>query len=257
MFRVVFSEDGRRLVTTALSSDRTTTVKVWETAPIQEIFEIREMGTVPFFAAFDPTGRYLVREGPEHAVQVRDAQNGEVVGVVGRHDRQIWSMVFSPDRQHLATASNDGTVRVWVWDPEHLGPEQRPLMKLPVRLGGYGDRLAYSSDSLHLATGGERHSVQIWNAKTGEAEHSLPGHTGDVFALAFSRDGRWLASAGEDTTIRVWDARSWTLLHTLRGHTGVINGLAFSPDGRQLASASRDRTMKIWDTARWNEPSGY
>jgi WD40 repeat protein len=186
-------------------------------------------------------------------VQVHDAITGKVAGHVGRHSMQIWAMTFSPDGKRLATASNDGTVRVWAWDPERLGPEQKSQIKLDVLVDGYGNRVAFSSDNERLATGGEGNTLKIWNAKTGDLQKTLVGHTGDVFAVAFSRDGRWLASAGADTTVRIWDAKSWKLCHTLRGHTSLVMSLAFSPDSRSLASGSRDRTMKVWDTARWGE----
>jgi WD40 repeat protein len=205
-----------------------------------------------FSVTFDPTGRYLVREGPDYTIQVRDATTGEVVAVVGRHGRQIWGMAFSPDGRRLATASTDGTVHVWAWDPDHLGQVQEPL-KLPVHVGGYTNQVAFGPDSRHLVTGGEGHTVKVWDAETGRELHALRGHTGDVSAVAFSPDGRWLATAGEDTTIRLWDAKSWDLRHTLRGHTGVVNSMAFSPDGRRLASGSRDHTMKVWDVTRWGE----
>jgi WD40 repeat protein len=127
---------------------------------------------------------------------------------------------------------------------------REPELTLPVRALGFGDRVAFSPDGRRLATGGEEHTVTIWDAKTGLELKSLPGHTGDVFAVAFDRDGGWLASAGEDTTVRLWDAASWKPLHKLRGHIGIIMSLAFSPDGRLLASASRDRTVKVWDLTR-------
>lgn len=137
---------------------------------------------------------------------------------------------------------------------EAVGSEQQPKFILPVRMGGYGNRVAFSLDSQHLATGGEDETVKIWSAQTGQEEHTLRAHTGDVFAVAFSPNGRWLASAGEDTTVRIWDADSWKLLHTLRGHTSWINSLTFSRDGLVLASGSRDHTVKIWDRAKWANP---
>jgi WD40 repeat protein len=249
LFRVAFNPEGTRIAGSTVSRDRLALVKVWDTLSGKDVLSIREK-SVFFFVTYDPTGRYLVREGPDHTVQVRNAKTGEAVGVLGRHDGQIWGMAFSPDGRQLATASNDGTVRVWPWTPEHLSFEQQPKLQLPVRRGGYGHRVAFSADSQYLATGGEGQAVTIWNASTGAVEFALSGHTGDVFTLAFSPDGRWLASAGEDTTIRLWATRSWKLLHTLRGHTGVINTLAFSPDSRYLTSGSRDRTMKIWDLER-------
>jgi len=232
-------------------------VNVWDAETGRSVFEeMREKHTMPFFATFDPSGRYLVREGPEFAVQVHDADTGKVLGVVGKHDNQIWGMAFSPDESRLATAGNDDTVRVWAWDPMRLGMNQKPQLKLAVRVDGYGNRVTFSRDGKHLATGGEGSLVNICDAKTGQLSHTLSGHTGDVFAVAFSRDGRWFATAGEDTTVRIWNAATWELRRTLRGQTGLVMSVAFSPDSQRLASGSRDRLMKVWDTAGWDHAPG-
>ena len=254
LFHLAFSPDNERLAVAAASSDREAVVNVWETATGREVFEpLREKRSVPFFVTFDPTGRFLVREGLKHTVQIHDAKTGEVVGIIGRHTLQIWGMAFSPDGKRLATASNDGTVRLWTWDPTRPFQEQRPQLQLDVHVDGYGNRVAFSPDSKCVATGAEGHTVKIWDANTGKPEEPLRGHTGDVFAVAFSRDGRWLATAGEDTTVRIWNLASGKLRHTLRGHTGQVMSLAFSPDSEHLASGSRDHTMKIWHTQQWKE----
>jgi WD40 repeat protein/serine/threonine protein kinase len=256
-FHLAFSPDGKQIVTTAASQVREAVVNVWEIEARRPVFEeLREKDSVPFFAMFDPSGRYLVREGPGFVVQVHDAETGKVVGVVGRHDNQIWGMTFSPDGSRLATASNDDSVRVWAWDPERLVPDRQYELKLTVRVDGYGNRVAFSRDGNYLATGGEGSLVNIWDAKTGQLRHTLPGHTGDVFSVAFSRDGRWLATAGEDTTVRIWDAATWKLRRTLRGHTGMVMSVAFSPDSERLASGSRDHTMKVWDVTGWDKVPG-
>jgi WD40 repeat protein len=45
----------------------------------------------------------------------------------------------------------------------------------------------------------------VWDPVTGQAHHTLTGHTGAVEALVVAPDGSWLASASTDGTVRIWD----------------------------------------------------
>ena len=252
VFHVGFSPDSRQLAATTLTAERGPTVTAWDPLTGKELFAIHENG-LRFCMTFDPTGRYVLREGTNFNVEVWDAQTHHEAGVLGRHDHNIWSITFSPNGRRVATASTDESVKVWGWDPAHLGQPQEPELTLTSQIFGYGERVAFSRDEQLLISGGKGNTVKIWNAETGHELQSLAGHAGDVWAVALDRQARWLATAGEDTTIRIWDVKSWKPLRTLRGHTGVIMSLAFSPDGRQLVSGSRDHTVKFWDTARWGE----
>jgi WD40 repeat protein/serine/threonine protein kinase len=249
VLRVAFSPgDGRYLAAAMLMPDRTVVVKVFDAATGEERFPIGEQSWT-FPMTFDPEGRYLLNEGPDHSVRVWDLRTRQETGVLGRHREYIFCLTFSPDGRRLASASMDGTVKVWPWDPARLRHEQEPELTLHVRVTtGYSNRVAFHTDSQHLATGGPEHTVQIWDVtQAGQKPQMLRGHTGDVLAVAYSRDGRWFASAGQDTTIRLWDAKSGELRHTLRGHTGWVSSLAFSPDSQRLVSGSMDWTVKVWD----------
>jgi WD40 repeat protein len=112
---------------------------------------------------------------------------------------------------------------------------------------GFGDCVAFTPNSERVVTASGP-TVTIWDVRTGDRLHTLPGQSGDVIAVAVSPDeGRWLATAGEDTTIVLWDTATWERRHTLRGHKGMVMSLAFSPDGRRLVSGSRDGTVRVWD----------
>jgi WD40 repeat protein/serine/threonine protein kinase len=232
------------------------TVKVWDAQTRGEVFSLPEVrgGTEWMTVAFSHDGRYLVTGSKDGKVQVWDAENGQPVGMLGTHLRQILGVVFSHDGKHLASSSGDGKIKVWAWDPAGPGQKQKPPeFECESRVPGVYVNVAFSPDGRWLATCGEGHTVKIRDAKTGRELETLHGHTEDVCALAFSPDGRWLATAGEDTTIRIWDATSWKPRHPLRGHTGVVGSLVFIPNSQRLISGSRDHTVKVWDVTRWDD----
>jgi WD40 repeat protein/serine/threonine protein kinase len=156
------------------------------------------------------------------------------------HTGAIWGVAYSPDGTRLATASPDGTVKLW---DAITGQEVRTLKghTSPVF------SVAFSPDGTRLASGDED-SIVIWDVTDGRVIHPLIGHKGRVLSLAFGPDGTRLASASYDQTVKIWNVRTGRLLDTLQGHAGGILGVAFSPDGTQIASAGYYAgVVEVWD----------
>ena len=157
------------------------------------------------------------------------------------HEAEIWRLAFSPDGTKLASASQDGTAKVW---DTRTGKE---LLVFDGHETGGVNSVAFSPDGKRLATAGDDKTVRVWNAATGQELLTLSGHTDAVVDVAFSPDGQHIASASVDQTATVWDAENGRKLVTLRGHTDVIVHAFFSPDGNRLFTSSFDETVRLWD----------
>ncbi|MEL6354748.1 MAG: AAA family ATPase, partial [Cyanobacteria bacterium J06627_28] len=150
------------------------------------------------------------------------------------HFNSVYGVSFSPDGQTVASASQDGTVKLW---DRHTGKELKTLKGH----SNYVIDVRFSSDGQTLATASSSDTtVKLWDLRSGEELKSLDGHSDGVKSISFSPDGQTLATASRDTTVKLWDFRSGEELKSLDGHSDAVEKVIFSPDGQTLATASRD-----------------
>jgi WD40 repeat protein len=191
------------------------------------------------------------------------------------HDGPVTAVAFSPDGTLLATASADGSARLF--DPAtgaelarlgHDGPVTAVafspdgtllatasadgaarLFGAEVTRLSHDDavvRVLFSPDGTRLATASADGSARLFDPATG-AELARLGHDGPVTAVAFSPDGTLLATASEDQSARLFDPTTSAELARLGHHGGPVTAVAFSPDGTCLATASYDGSARVFD----------
>jgi WD40 repeat protein len=176
--------------------------------------------------------------------------NGERRNLVG-HLGPVTAVVLSSDNKTLASASMDGTVKVWDADK---GFERARLIGHQGPVNG----VALTKDGKLLASAGQDKTIRLWSVAPVKDEPlirttplaSLTGHDGPIRAVTFADDGKTLASASEDKTVKLWDVAAngtATVRETFTEHTAAVHALAFSPDGKILASAGADESVRLWD----------
>lgn len=173
------------------------------------------------------------------------------------HEGKVNQMVFSPEHQKLqtlATASADGTIRLWSLNPQTVyNTVLKPLQLLtwaepnaPSEAIANVTSVAYSPDGLKVAAIAENsRQVKMWSVESGKLIlNNMTGLT-DVTEVMFSPDDKWIITAHRDQSISIWDAETGHLEDSLP-QAGDIKSLQISPDAQFLLSTALNGTARLW-----------
>jgi serine/threonine protein kinase len=185
-------------------------------------------------------------EGPQSTLALlRYSSPGRVLPIctLPGHTSAATLLRWAPDGIHLASASDDQSIRLW--SVQHrVGT---PL----ITLTGHSDNvraLSWSPDSSALVSGGADATVRTWLLGQSTVQTAWWAHDGSVAVVDWSPTGTYIASGGPDRTIRIWD-RLGNPVSVWQAHgRGGVTALAWSPDGRTLASGGTDHLIHLWDT---------
>jgi len=222
--------------------------------------------------------KFALREA-DASMQLWDLRTQQRIGSPLQVPATVRWAAFSPDVEHIALASADGTVSVW----KLANAAQLASLKLPDDV----TRVEFSPDSktLAVAWGG---SITFWDVSRQVKLRELKSHDGQVLQIEFSPDGKQLVSMAYDRPLVIWDvasgksigqpidaerpfayfclspdgkrlltraqsgvARVWSALTGLPlsepfEHEGPVTFVKFSPDGRRVLTASQDGTARVW-----------
>ncbi|WP_204041326.1 nSTAND1 domain-containing NTPase [Acrocarpospora phusangensis] len=261
-------------------ADENGLITVWDTErgmPLETYQDRRRAEAL--VVALSPDGRTLASSGLNGPIVVRDLGDA-----FAGHTGRVNDLDVSPDRRTVATASGDGSVRLW-----DTGGR---LLRV---LDGHADSVeavAFSPDGRSLAAVTRDHEVTVWNLADGGEDalirYDASGSSTDVAfrpdapnevvtaalgrwrmdlgkpgkptaaafgneyqlanSLEFSPDGAFLYSASADDVVIRHDMRTGEDRRLLRTGQGGLTDIAVSSDGRTIATAG-GTTVRLWDAA--------
>lgn len=189
--------------------------------------------------SIDVYGDTVVTGDSDDTAIVWNKATGETIKVLTGHKDSVIGSSFSPDKSLIATASMDGTVRIY-------SASNYSLLHVCEGPGSELEWFCWHPLGSVVLAGSSDTTVWMWNAATGATMQTFVGHTGSVTSGEFSSDGKQVITGNERGDLIVFNPKTGEVIWKARAlHETAITAIATHPTQRIILTAGADGTVKV------------
>ena len=178
-------------------------------------------------------------------LRAHDLESHEPWKITDRHRGHVAELCASPDSRNLATAGQDGFVKIWRVEPE----QRRLVCGLSLRHEGPVLDVVWSPDGDRLATASNDRRARVWSAASGELL-AVREETSGVSSVLFTRSNTELAIGTQTGRVALLEigtdaAEPPRLIWRVRTRHGPVRQLALLGPPQRLRSAGEERRLLV------------
>lgn len=260
------------------------TVRRWPTA--MPDMHVVDVDGEPISCAISPDGQQIALGFSDGSLHMFSLHNTVLTNVWIKdevHSTYIKNISFTPDGNHLITASFDNTAKLIQAETGEVvqtfkghddvihAVSVSPNGSL-IATASYDGRIGlfqrgqdtgnfvkahdrkvaavhFDCTGNYLVSAGEDGKTKLWQLQNNQLTYlrEIAACNENIMWTAFSPDGRRIVSVGRDLLIHVFDVQTSKEIATFVGHENSIYRAAFTPDGGQVVSVGGDATIRVWD----------
>ncbi|MGB1288569.1 MAG: WD40 repeat domain-containing protein, partial [Aggregatilineales bacterium] len=193
---------------------------------------------------FDAENDWLAAGGMDGTVKVWTLPERTSEITIEAHDSPITQVAFSSDGAYLATADENGVIRIWEWATREQRAEYSTIGQIV--------EMTFSPDDTQLAVATE-FDVSLWDIETASLFRTLAIEAGGASSIfTYSPDGRFFFTAGAEADMAVWNPIDGSIVAQIPDVSDNRLSVTFSPESDLMITTTLDRNVSLWNLREVN-----